>query len=395
MKRRKIAVVTTSRADYGLLYWILRGIQRDRALDLRLIVTGSHLCRRFGHTVTGVLRDGFPVAARVRTLSDSDPDTDAAVIRAIARGVAGFGSALERLSPDLLLLLGDRYELLAAAAAAAAARIPIVHLHGGESTEGVMDEQVRHAVTKLAHLHCAAAAPYRRRIIQMGEAPSNVLLTGAPGLEYIARLVPTPLGELERLVGLRLDGPFVVLTQHPLPCRTGRETLELDEVLSAVRSLRIPVVMTYANADRGGRRINARIAAFARAHPDFAAAVPSLGQQAYLSLLRRAAAIVGNSSSGVHEAPTLRVPTINVGERQAGRLRAPSIIDCPPERVRVVAALRRALSSAFRRERCTGRSPYLGGRVSERVLRILRTVPLGDALLRKKFHDLPCGKEHP
>lgn len=384
MRRRKIAVLTTSRADYGLLSGTIARIARDSALELQLLACGSHWSSAHGRTADEISAAGWRVAARVDTLPRRD--TPASVASAIGRGVQGFASAFARLEPDILLLLGDRYELLAACAAAVGLRLPIAHVHGGESTEGALDEQVRHAVSKMAHLHFPAAEPYRRRLLRMGERPDRVFNVGAPGLEALSRLATLGRVELEDRLGFSLTGPLALVTVHPATLSGARDRV-LESVLRALERARLRSVLTFANADAGGRAINDRIRNYVRKHPARALAVPSLGQQGYLSLMGIADVVVGNSSSGLIETPSLGRPTINVGSRQDGRLRAPSVIDCPAEPDRIARALRRALSPAFRRSRCRGRNPYGDGRSSELIVNVLKTAPLGEELLRKRFCD--------
>jgi UDP-hydrolysing UDP-N-acetyl-D-glucosamine 2-epimerase len=374
---RKVCIVTTSRAEYGLLEPVARAVKARRGLALRLVVSGSHLSAAFGRTGRAVT---LPVAARVPMPVTGDDA--ASIAEAVARAGAGFVRAFARLKPDVLVLLGDRLELLAPASAAVALRIPIAHLHGGEASEGVIDEQVRHALTKLSWLHFTAAEAYRRRVVRMGENPRRVFLSGAPGLENAAAFAPLPDGELEVLIGLPLSPAPLAVTYHPCGPAPLRE---LNAVLAAVKASGRPAVLTFAGADAGGRAVNARLKAFAARDPRRYRVAASLGTRGWLSLLRRAAACVGNSSSGVIEAPVLRVPTVNVGARQDGRLKAPSVVDCAPTRTAVSAALRRALSPAFRR-RCRGASPYRGGAVSRRIADVLATVDLSGAP-RKKFFD--------
>jgi UDP-N-acetylglucosamine 2-epimerase (non-hydrolysing) len=375
--RRKVCVVTTSRAEYGLLEPVARAIRARRDLRLQLVVSGAHLDPAFGRTEREIR---LPVAARVPMLPGDDGPV--ALAAALGRGAPAFARAFARLRPDLVVLLGDRYELLAPASAAVALRIPIAHLHGGEASEGVLDEQVRHALTKLSWLPFVAAEPYRRRVVRMGEDPRRVRLVGAPGLENALSLRPLPDAELSALIGLPLDPAPLAVTYHP--CGP-RPLAELEAVLAAVAASGRPAVLTYAGADAGGRAVNARLRAFARRDPARYRVVASLGARGWLSLLRRAAACVGNSSSGVIEAPLLRVPTVNVGARQDGRLKAPSVLDCAPDAPAVSAALRRALSPAFRR-RCRGRSPYLGGPVSRRIASALASADLRGAP-RKSFYE--------
>lgn len=384
MRPRRIAVLTTSRADYGLLHWLMRGIEADPATKLLVIATGAHLSKAYGRTVDAIAADGFKLAARVNTTPSVD--TPAGVARALGKGASAFAEALIALKPDLLVVLGDRWELLAACSAAVALRIPIAHIHGGESTEGALDEQVRHAVSKLAHLHFTAAESYRRRLIRMGEDPERVFNFGAPGLESLRRTRKLTRGELESRLGFPLSAPLAAVTVHPSTL-SAKDDGALGAVLGALDRTGLRAVLTFAGADAGGREINARLKRYAARHPGRAAAVCSLGQSGYIGLLAVADVVVGNSSSGVIEVPALRRPTVNVGDRQKGRLRAPSVIDCAPSVAAVAAALRRALSPAFRRRNCLGVTPYGDGRTAARILSALKRAPLGDALLRKTFHD--------
>ncbi len=374
---RKVCVVTTSRAEYGLLAPVMRAVAARRGLRLQLVVSGSHLDAAFGRTAREI---AFPVSARVPMRGGGDDA--ASIARSVSGAIPGFVDAFTRLKPDVLVLLGDRYELLAPATAAVALRLPIAHLHGGEASEGVIDEQVRHALTKLSWLHFVAAEPYRRRVVRMGEDPRRVHLAGAPGLENIAALRPLTDAQLAAAVGLSLSPAPLAVTYHP----SGADPLrELDAVLRAVKASGRRAVFTFAGADAGGRAVNARLKAFAASDPRRFRVVSSLGNRGWLSLLRRAAACVGNSSSGVIEAPLLRVPTVNVGARQDGRLKAPSVIDCAPSAAAVSAALRRALSPSFRRS-CRGASPYRGGPVSRRIADALARVDLSGAP-RKSFYE--------
>ncbi|MBI5623421.1 MAG: UDP-N-acetylglucosamine 2-epimerase (hydrolyzing) [Elusimicrobia bacterium] len=386
-KPRKLAVVTTSRADFGLLHWLIFGAAADPAFRLQLVVSGSHLSDAFGRTEALIRAEGLRPAARVDIAARGGTDLDTA--RSLGLGVTRFAEALSKLKPDLMVVLGDRFEILAAASAAAALRIPIAHLHGGEASEGVIDEQIRHAVTKLSYLHFTAAEPYRRRVLQLGEAPARVFNVGAPGLEYIARMEPLPEQELERRVGMSLASPTLLATFHP---EGGSRTMaSLSALLSALSDADLPTVFTFANADAGGNAVNAAIQRFCKGK-ERCRAVPSLGQDGYLSLMARAAAVVGNSSSGLLEAPSLRVPTVNIGDRQAGRLRAPSVIDAPASRTAIRRAIRQALLPSFRRLRCMGANPYGGGRVSERILAVLKRFPLPAGVVRKTFYDWHGGR---
>jgi UDP-hydrolysing UDP-N-acetyl-D-glucosamine 2-epimerase len=381
---RRVAVLTTSRADYGLLFWLLKELRARRGLRLQLLVCGSHLSKKFGRTIDEIRRDGFRPAAEVPTLPGED--TPFGVACAVGTGTREFARAFRRLRPDVLVVLGDRYELLAACSAAVVMRIPIAHIHGGEATEGVIDDQVRHAVTKMSALHFTAAAAYRRRVIAMGEPPSRVFDFGAPGLEYLRRLRPVPRKELERVVGPAGSRPFALLTYHPTSAPAGQDARTIAAALRELKRRGLRTVATFANADAGGGAINEALEKSARRDPDWVTAVPSLGQKGYLSVLRLAAAVVGNSSSGIIEAPSLRVPTVNIGDRQQGRLRSASVVDCGVSQGSIRAAMARALSPRFRKTRCTGANVYGEGRVAARIAAVLGASSR-ENLLRKSFHE--------
>ncbi|MEI7605828.1 MAG: UDP-N-acetylglucosamine 2-epimerase [Rhodospirillaceae bacterium] len=383
---RQICVVTGSRADYGLLYWLMRDIDADPLLSLRVVVTGSHLSARFGMTVDHIERDGFSIAARVPL--PLDDDSRPGMSRATALALAGCTEALAALSPDLVVVLGDRFEILGAAQAALLLGIPLAHIHGGEVTEGMLDDSIRHALTKMAALHFVSAAPYRRRVIQMGESPDRVFLTGAPGLDHIRRTPLLERPELEAELGFRLSGgPVLLVTYHPptLCEDAGALTGELVSALGALPAACI--VITGVNADPNNRPIRERLDAFAAAHPDSVLLSQSLGQRNYLSLMRLADAVVGNSSSGIIEAPAFGVPTINIGPRQAGRLRAVSVIDCAEDAAAIAEALARGLSPAFRAALPPDASVHGHGGAAQQIVAVLRACDT-EALRTKRFHDL-------
>jgi len=388
MAPRRIAVVTGTRAEYGLLSPLLRVLSHDPAVDLQLLVTGMHLSSEFGLTYRAIEEDGFTIDARIEMLLSSD--TPVGTSTSLAVGIMGLASALERLRPDILVVLGDRFEVLAAAQAAMMARIPIAHIHGGELTEGAVDEAIRHAVTKMAHLHFTAAAPYRERVIQLGEQPAAVYMTGALGLDRIAQTPPVERQVLESELEFPLGpGPLLVCTYHP---ETLSDVPPADAVAALFTALdRWPdarVIITKANADPGGRSINRTIDALAAERADRIKAFVSLGDRRYLSLMRLASAVVGNSSSGIIEAPFVKTPSVNIGDRQAGRLRAPSVIDCGPTSDGIAAAIGQALSPDMAAIASAGRTPYGDGAASQRIASTLRSVSL-DGILIKRFHDQP------
>ncbi len=381
--RRRIAVVTGSRADYGLLRPVLGGIAGHPNLELQLLVTGSHLSERHGRTIEAILADSLHPAAQIDLALSAD--SAHAVSQAMGRGVTGFADALEELQPDLVLVLGDRYEILAAAQAALIARIPLAHIAGGDLTEGAFDDAIRHAVSKMAHLHCVTNAAARRRLLQMGEEPWRVRLTGSPGID---QLLATPLlgrAELEQSLGLKLGRRCLAITFHPPTLDTSDALDQLETLLSALERLGpdTALVFTGANADPRGDSLNRRLRAFVANHAN-AVWHASLGQQRYYSLVKQADAVVGNSSSGLYEAPSLGTPTVNLGSRQDGRLRAASVIDCPVELPTIVQAVHRAYTLGCK----PVENPYGDGRAAGRIVEFLAEPREREALLHKRFQDL-------
>jgi UDP-hydrolysing UDP-N-acetyl-D-glucosamine 2-epimerase len=392
MSKRKICVVTGARADYGLLYWLLREIETERTLELQLAVTGMHLSPEFGLTVREIEADGFLIAERVEMLLSSD--TPVGVAKAIGLGVIGFADAFARLRPDILVVLGDRFEVLAAAQAALVARIPIAHLHGGETTKGTFDEAIRHSITKMAHLHFVAAEPYRRRVIQLGEDPARVFNVGAPGLDHIRRTTLLDRAAFERSIEFEMGQPTFLVTYHPATLVERSAADGARELLRALdRFETARVLFTRTNADTGGRAVNELLEAYVEAHPKRARLFTSLGQQRYLSALRLVDLVVGNSSSGVIEAPAFGVPTVNIGPRQEGRLRAASVIDSAEDADAIAAAIERAMSPRFRAELEGMASPYGEGDTARRVVEVLLAVEIGEGLVMKRFFDVAWGGE--
>lgn len=380
-------MVTGTRADYGLLYWVLQKIHEDSELILQLVVTGMHLSPEFGLTVQEIEADGFPISERVEMLLSSD--TEVGISTSIGLGVMGFARAFSQLKPDILVLLGDRFEVLAAATAAAVARIPVAHIHGGESSEGVIDEPFRHAITKMSHVHFPAVDLYARRIRQMGEDPEKIFTFGGPGLDHIYLTQLPQRKDLQSELKIDLTKRVAVITYHPvtLEFSTGRH--HMANLLTAIRGRDLTLVFTYANADTGGRVINQMIEDFVKNEPD-AHAFPSLGQRRYLGLLRIADVMVGNSSSGIIEASSFQIPVVNVGDRQRGRVRAANVIDCGVEQNEIANALNQALSKEFRDSLKGLVNPYGEGQTSSRIVSTLKQIHLGEELLKKSFKDWPC-----
>ena len=387
MARRKICVVTGSRAEYGLLYWVLRGIEAAPDLELQIAATGMHLSPEFGLTYRVIEQDGFRLDARVEMLLSSD--TAVGTAKSLGLGLIGFADAWAQLRPDIVVLLGDRYEMLGAAASAMMARIPIAHLHGGESTEGAIDESVRHAVTKMAQLHFVAAEQYRRRVIQLGEQPDRVYLVGGLGIDTLLRLKLLSRAELERSLDFRLGKRNLLITFHPATLEEQAAKVQFAELLTALAALPdTHLIFTLPNADTESRSISGMIEEFVAAHRSVSRAFASLGQLRYLSCMQHCDGVVGNSSSGLTEAPTLRKGTVNIGDRQRGRLRASSVIDCEPTAAAIAAGLRRLYSPEFLAELGRTVNPYGEGGASNKIVAILRTVSL-DGILKKRFNDVP------
>ena len=384
MTRRKICVVTSSRADYGLLFWLLKEVQSDERLDLQLMVTGSHLAPEFGATVESIRDDGFPIECMVEMLVSGD--SPVATAKSIGLGVIGFADAFDRASPDLVVVLGDRFEIFAAAQAAMALRIALAHIHGGEITEGVIDEQMRHALTKMAHLHFVSAEPHRRRVVQMGEQPENVHLVGAPGLDNIAFLKLLDRSETEAALVFAFGNPTLLVTYHPATLGNVPPEQGMAELLAALDEFpESRVVMTMPNADSGGRVMGRMVAQYAERRPERIRAFASLGQINYLSTLKHVDVMIGNSSSGLIEAPALGKPTVNIGPRQQGRLRGESVIDCAEDRVAIRDAIADALSPDFKALAARTSSPYgIPGKISRSIKDALAATRL-EALAPKRF----------
>jgi len=382
--RRKICVVSGGRADYGLLYWPMREIAASPQFELQLAVTGMHLAPEFGATLATIAQDGFHIDAKVEMLLSSD--TPVGVAKSIGLGVIGFADALDRLKPDLLLLLGDRFEILAAAQAALIARLPVAHLCGGDVTEGAFDEAIRHAVTKMAHLHFATNEAAARRLRQLGEDPARIFTVGSPGIDYLLRAPPLGEDALARATGLDLGKKLLLVTFHPATLGAGAARDELEEMLAALAGLggEFQLVFTRPNADTEGRALARRIERFVADHAD-ARLFAALGPSVYASLLRRAEAVIGNSSSGLYEAPSVGTPTVDIGDRQQGRLKAGSVISCPAERGAIAAAIAEALGRGKR----AVANPYGSGDSARRIVETLAGIGDFRTLTRKRFCDLP------
>ena len=385
---RKICVVTGTRADYGLLRWVMQGIKDDSQLQLQLIATGMHLSPEFGLTYKDIERDGFRIDSRVEMLCSSD--TPVGIAKSMGLGLIGFADALQALRPDLLVVLGDRFEILSAAAAALIARLPIAHLHGGEVTEGAFDESIRHSITKMSHLHFVAAAEYRERVIQLGEQPERVYLVGGLGIDNIRRLRLLDRAALEAAVDFKLGAKNLLVTFHPATLDVATSEAQMTELLAALDGLPdTHLLFTLPNADTDSRILIKMIQQYVATRPN-ARLYTSLGQLRYLSCVALVDGVVGNSSSGLTEVPTFRKGTVNIGDRQRGRLRADSVIDCEPTRESIGTAIGRLYSAEFRSVLARSRNPYGEGGASEKVVAVLKDCRL-EGLTKKSFFDLPAA----
>jgi GDP/UDP-N,N'-diacetylbacillosamine 2-epimerase (hydrolysing) len=384
---RKICIFTSTRAEWGLLRGVAEQIRRPDGLQLQLLVSGSHLSEKFGMTIQEIVADGFPVDARVDILKFDD--SPAGICKTMGLALSGYGDALAQLKPDLFVILGDRYESFCAAAAAQILRIPIAHIHGGETTEGAVDEAFRHSITKMAQLHFPSCEEYRRRIIQLGENPAQVFNVGALGIENIRKISLMSRSELEESIQFKLDKPFFLVTFHPVTLENATAGVQFNELLSALEQFpEHKIIFTKANADTDGQVINEKIDDYASARPERCLAVVSLGLRRYLSAMSLCDAVVGNSSSGILETPVFGIPTVNIGDRQKGRLRTLSIIDCEPDCESVVSAIQKALNPQFKEGLKGIKHPCEKENTSAHIAGKLRQVNL-TGLIKKTFRDLP------
>lgn len=383
---RKICVVTGTRAEYGLLRWVMQGIDSEPTLTLQTIATGMHLSPEFGLTYREIEKDGFRIDRKVEMLLSSD--TSVGISKSMGLAICGFGDALNELRPDLMLVLGDRFEILAAVSAAMVARIPVAHLHGGEATEGLIDESIRHAITKMAHLHFVAAEPYRKRVVQLGESPDRVFLVGGLGVDNIVRLPLLDRLPLEQALDFKLGQRNLLVTFHPVTLEENSAEEQMEDLLAALAELKdTHLIFTMPNSDTGGRILFQMIEKFVAQEPISRKAYTSLGQIRYLSCLKHVDGVVGNSSSGLAEAPSFKTATVNIGDRQRGRLKSVSVIDCEANRASIRSALERMFSPAFQTILPNAENPYGSGGASEAIVQTLTRLPF-DRLLKKRFFDI-------
>jgi UDP-N-acetylglucosamine 2-epimerase (non-hydrolysing)/GDP/UDP-N,N'-diacetylbacillosamine 2-epimerase (hydrolysing) len=389
MKRTKICVVTTSRADYGSLCRFMEAIQRDKRLKLQVVATGMHLLKEFGLTARVIAEDGFKIDAKVSMISSVH--SQESISQSIGVGITAFTKVLRRLKPDWVVIFGDRFELFSIAIPSLILQIPLAHISGGEITEGAVDDVIRHAVTKMANVHFPAAEAYRKRIIQMGENPKNVFNFGHLGLDNLRAMRLYDREELRKELGLKRNAPTALVTFHPETMSKVSSVFQLEKILNVIRSFDMDVVFTKANCDAEGNRINKRLANFCRAHPERYKLFDNLGQQRYLSCLKHLDVMIGNSSSGLFEAPSFQIPVVNIGDRQKGRLRSRNIIDVGYSPVEIAKAISKALSRDFKKSLRGMKNLYCknqDGRVAERIKDVLRTYSFGKTGLVKKFYDI-------
>jgi GDP/UDP-N,N'-diacetylbacillosamine 2-epimerase (hydrolysing) len=384
--KRKICVVTGTRAEYGLLYWTIKRLSEDSEVELQLLVTGMHLSPEFGLTYRQIEADGFKINRKIEMLLSSD--TTVGINKSLGLGIIGFGEAFASLQPDLVLLLGDRFEIFGAAAAAMISRIPIAHCHGGEATEGCIDEAIRHSVTKMSGVHFTANEIYRKRVIQLGEQPDLVFNVGALGIESINKLPLLNKVQFEESIDSKLGERNVLVTFHPVTLEVASAEQQFRVLLNVLDELKnVKMIFTKANADTDGRVINQLIDEYVARNNAKAIAFTSLGQLRYLSSLQYMDAVIGNSSSGILEVPSFGKATVNIGDRQRGRIKAASVIDCEPEYNSIQKAIELALDPDFQLRIRSIENPYGKANASERIVDILKKVQL-DELLKKQFFDL-------
>ena len=383
--RRKICIITGARAEYGLLYWLMKEIQEDPDLELQIIVTGMHLSPEFGLTYEQIEKDGFKIDKKIEMLLSSD--TPVGISKSMGLGMIGFSEAYADLKPDIVVLLGDRFEIFSAAAAAMIARIPIAHLHGGETTEGAFDEAIRHSITKMSHLHFTATGEYRRRVIQLGESPARVFNVGGVGIDNIKRLTLLNRNEFEDSINFKLGLKNFINTFHPVTLEDATAAEQVQNLLDALDELQdTRFIFTKPNADTEGRVVIRIIDEYVRKNSHKAIAFASLGQLRYLSAMQFVDGVVGNSSSGLAEAPTFKIGTINIGDRQKGRIKADSVIDCEPAKESILTAIRKLYSKEFQDKLINVKNPYGEGGVSKKIKKVLKEVDLTN-ILKKEFYD--------
>lgn len=383
--KRKICIVTGTRAEYGLLYWLIKEIETDSELQLQVIATGMHLSPEFGLTYQMIEKE-FKIDKKIEVLLSSD--TAVGISKSMGLAQISFAESYEELKPDIVVVLGDRYEIFSAVTTAMIARIPVAHLHGGETTEGAFDESIRHSITKMSHLHFTATEEYRNRVIQLGEHPSRVFNVGGMGIENIKRLKLLSKEEFEKSIDFKLNKKNILVTFHPVTLENSTAKFQFQELLNAIDELQdTNIIFTKANSDTDGRAINQMIDEYVSKNSHKSVGFTSLGQLRYLSALQYVDAMVGNSSSGLAEAPSFKIGTINIGDRQKGRIKADSVIDCEPTKESILKAFDKLYSQDFKYLIQVTKNPYGDGCASKKIVEVLKTIEL-DNILKKSFFDI-------
>jgi len=384
-EKRKILVITGTRAEYGLMRWIIQYLHDDSDLELQIVATGMHLSPEFGLTFKTIIEDGFVINKKVEMLLSSD--TSIGLSKSMGLGMISFAEVYNDLNPDIILVLGDRFEIFAAVASAMVSRVPVAHIHGGEATEGLIDEPIRHSITKMSHIHFTATEAYRNRVIQLGEQPDKVIYTGTPGLDNISKLKLYNKDEFEKSINFEIGDKCFLVTFHPVTLESGTSAYQFHELLEAIEEFKdFKVIFTLPNADTDGRIVIEKIQRYVSLNSKKAIAFTSLGQIRYLSALKHVSMVIGNSSSGLTEVPSFKIPTINIGDRQKGRIKAQSVIDCLPLKEEIIKAISLGLSSEFQEKLLSITNPYGSGGASKKIVEILKTIDL-KSLLKKKFYN--------
>ena len=382
---RKVCVVSGTRAEYGLLKWVIKGISESSKLKLQIIATGMHLSSKFGLTYKTIEKDGYKINKKIDMLLDSD--TDSGITKSIGIGMMGFADALSSLNPDILLILGDRFEIFSAATSAVIKRIPIAHLHGGEATQGLIDEPIRHSITKMSHMHFVSTLEYQNRVIQLGENPENVFLVGGLGVDAINKIKYKNRNELEGQLDFSFGEKNLLVTFHPVTLETETSGKQMKALLEALDNFKeINLIFTMPNADTGNTIIFELINDFVKRRKN-AKSFKSLGQVNYLSCLKYVDGVIGNSSSGLLEVPSFKKGTINIGDRQKGRVKAKSVIDCSPTKESITQAIRRMYSDQFSKVIKLTINPYGNGGASDKIVETIENISLDDIII-KEFYDI-------
>ena len=386
MKKRKICIVTGTRAEYGLLYLLMKEIDNDKELDLQVVATGMHLSSEFGNTFKEIENDGFKISAKADVLVSSD--SNSGISKSMGLTIISFSQIFKDLKPDLCIILGDRFEIFSVAATAMIFRIPIAHIHGGESTEGLIDEAIRHSITKMSHLHFVANKEYKNRVIQLGENPDRVFNVGSLGVENISKLKLLNKSTLEDAINFRFGQKTFLITYHPTTLEINTSKKHFSELLKALDNYQnAKFIFTLPNSDNDGRIIMEMIYDYVNKNTKNSISFKSMGKINYLSTLKYVDVVLGNSSSGIIEVPSFNIPSINIGDRQKGRMKSKSVIDCLPKKDLIIKAINKSLSNDFKEKIKKYSNPYDGGMVSSKIKKVIKKTNLS-SILKKKFYKI-------